>query len=323
MKDASALTVLNVLLRHRRLIVALALAGGLLAAIVTKLMPDRFTSTTTFMPHAGSSTASPYAAVAAQFGITRMGSDPSSSPEFYVDLLRSPTILQTAVEKNRRFADARARQTAMRRLARSITTKVEPKTSVVTLRVTADSAAKAQRITAHLVDLLNDFDRNIRKSQAAAEREMLEQRQAEARESLNTAERRLLGFMMRNRNYNNAPQLTFEFERLSREVAARQQLYLTLAESYEKAKIDEIRDTPVITVIEAATLPVEPDPDWTILKAIIGAIVGALLAIFIAFVRTAAQRHARDGSRDVQDFQLLWRETVLDVRRPWKVFTFR
>src|SRR3712207_7894583 len=49
----------------------------------------------------------------------------------------------------------------------------------------------------------------------------------------------------RNRDYRNSPELTFQQERLSREVSRVQQLYGRLSEAYEQAKIEEVRDTPV------------------------------------------------------------------------------
>jgi uncharacterized protein involved in exopolysaccharide biosynthesis len=148
---------------------------------------------------------------------------------------------------------------------------------------------------------------------------MLEQRTAEARANLNTAEGHLLDFLVRNRNYDNSPELKFQFERLSREVSGRQQLYITLAQSYEKARIDEIRDTPLLTVIEPPNLPTGPKPRWTVLKTLVGAIVGMLIAIFIGFVRAAFRRNARAGSRDEAEFQVLWRDTLRDLRRPWRL----
>jgi uncharacterized protein involved in exopolysaccharide biosynthesis len=322
MSSVSAVTVLNVLLRHRRLIFGLSLAGGLLGLAITLTRADRFTSMTTFIPHTPSSSSNPYAAMAAQLGL-RSGGDPGTSPEFYVDLVRSPSLLGAAVDRQGAFASPWERQLAIRRLNKNLRTHVETRTGVVTLRVTSKSPDVAQETAAHLLVLLNSFDQDIRKTQAGAERQMLEQRQAEARAELAEAEARLLNFMLHNRNYNNSPQLAFDYERLNREVMTRQQLYLTLADSYEKARMDEIRDTPVITVIEAASLPIERDPRWLALKVLIGLLVGAAAGVFLAFIKAAVHRHAREGATDVADLQLLWKETVLDVRRPWKVFSAR
>ncbi len=340
-RDNSLLAVVNVILGARRLIVVLSILGALMAGSLTLLSDRRYTSSTTFMPQSSAASTNPYSAIAAQFGLARMPTDPNSSPDFYVDLLRSRPILKSTVEREYQVVDeggprsvslirregarspSQALDRAMRRLAGRIDTKVSPKTGVITLAVTTDSPILSQQIASHMLELLNEFDRNIRQSQAAAERRMLEERSSEARANLNAAEGRLLDFLVRNRNYNNSPELNFQFERLSREVSSRQQLYITLAQSYEKARIDEIRDTPVITVIEPADLPARPNARWTVVKTFIGALVGCLLAIFVSFVRAVAVRNSRGRSRDEIEFQRLWRETARDLRRPWRLLGAR
>ena len=337
-RDVSIVHVANVILRYRRTIIAFFLIGAIAGVLAARLKPSEYTSTTTFMPRASSGGASsPYAAVAAQLGVGGIASDPTSSPEFYVDLLRSPTILRAAVTKpytvgsgasartvslidpERGESQAQATETAMRRLVGDLNTRIEQKTSVITLGVTSETPQLSQQIAAHMIELLNSFDRNIRQSQAAAERRMLEERTQEARAALNTAENRLLGFLAGNRNFNNSPQLRFEQERLNREVMNRQQLYLGLAQSLEQAKIDEIRDTPVITVIESATLPIRPNARFTVVKAIVGGLVGLLIGLMIAFVRAAARRNVQPGSAESDELQELWRETVGEMRRPWRI----
>jgi uncharacterized protein involved in exopolysaccharide biosynthesis len=332
--------VANIVLGSRRLIVLLGVAGATLGAVLALTTPRTYTSSTRFMPQSARGTSNPYAAMAAQFGIApgAGAGDPTSSPAFYLDLLRSRPILRAAVEKPYDVVDANGRsrtvslvqragtaatpavvERAMQSLSASLDARASPATSVITLRVTNESPGLAQQIAAHLIELLNGFDRDIRKSQAAAERRMLEQRTLEAREDLNAAEARLLDFLVRNRNYNNSPELNYQHGRLSREVSNRQQLYIALAQSYEKARIDEIRDTPLLTVIEPANVPTGPNARWTVLKTIVGGLVGVLLALFIAFARAVARRNSGSGSLDEAEFEILWRDTLRDLRHPWRL----
>src|SRR2546428_650042 len=96
--------------------------------------------------------------------------------------------------------------------------------------------------------LVNTFNLERRQSRAAQEKRFVETRRTEARDELQVAEDRLKSFLERNRDYRNSPQLVFDQERLAREVALRQQLLTSLSQAYEQARIDEVRDTPVITV---------------------------------------------------------------------------
>ena len=56
---------------------------------------------------------------------------------------------------------------------------------------------------------------------------------------------------------------------------------------YEQARIDEVRNTPVITVVEPPDLPTRPNPRRTVLKGLLGLIVGLLMGAFFLTVRHA------------------------------------
>jgi uncharacterized protein involved in exopolysaccharide biosynthesis len=110
-----------------------------------------------------------------------------------------------------------------------------------------------------MLRLVSEFNLNRRQTKAGADRRFVETRVRESLDSLRGAEAALEAFLQRNREYRNSPQLVFAYDRLDREVRMRQQLYTTLIQSYESARIDEVRNTPVITVMEAPDLPARPD----------------------------------------------------------------
>src|SRR5205823_6630604 len=115
------------------------------------------------------------------------------------------------------------------------------------------AAAVANRFVAYL----NDFNTKSRQSQARERRKFIEQRLADGEGELRTAEESLRTFYERNRSWQQSPQLVFEEGRLRRQVEIRQEVYLTLRREYETARIEEVNDTPVITVIDRAVPPRE------------------------------------------------------------------
>src|SRR5262249_435769 len=72
-----------------------------------------------------------------------------------------------------------------------------------------------------------------------------------------------------------------------REVSMRQAVYTTLVQSYEAARIDEVRNTPVITVMEPPDVPAKADPRLALLKSLLAGIVGLGLGAFFAAMRPA------------------------------------
>src|SRR5207249_3089073 len=154
-------------------------------------------------------------------------------------------------------------------LEKWISTSVSGKTGVVSFTVEARSRWLALGIANRTLEVLNDFNVHRRQTQAGAERRFVEGRLAELKDELHAAEDKVQRFLQQNREFRNSPPLLFEYERLQREVATRQAIYTTLAESYERARINEVRDTPAITVLQAPRLPLLPQSRRLVLKSVL------------------------------------------------------
>ena len=128
---------------------------------------------------------------------------------------------------------------------------------------------------------MDDYNSRIRRSQAVAEREFLEARLRDARAELRIAEDSLLAFLRENRRVENSPQLTFERDRLQSRVSLRQQVYETLFQAFEQSRIEEVRDTPVITVVERPIRPAQADPLHLPVLAAVGLLLGAIVASLV------------------------------------------
>lgn len=294
-------------LRHRRLIVACGAAAFLLVGGVAILRPRTYTSTARFMPQATESNLSRLSGIAATLGVAVGGTDPGSSPAFYSDLLRSRDILRRTVETRYRFATdedslsgtlielfrvkgpsaAIRRDVATRALLKNIEVLVSRETGTIDLEVSTPWPELSRQVAARMIGLVSEFNLNRRQTKAGAERRFAETRVGEARDSLRAAEAALESFLQRNREYRNSPQLMFAYDRLDREVTMRQQLYTTLTQSYESARIDEVRNTPVITLMESPDLPARPDARLALVKGVLAGIVGLGLGACIAAVREA------------------------------------
>jgi uncharacterized protein involved in exopolysaccharide biosynthesis len=336
-QELSLLGLANVLLRHRRLVGGLSLLGVALAVGITLPLPRSFTSRSGFMPQTRSPTAA-LSGLAAQFGLALPTSEGGQSPTFYADLLESRTILGTVVDspfeyqtvdgptrstlvelyKSKGKSPALRREAAIRNLQGDVEASTVQKTGMVNLEVRANRPELAQQINQRLVDLVNQFNLRTRQSQAGKEREFTERRLAEVRQDLRTAEDRLQRFLQRNRDYRNSPELTFQVDRLQREVDMQQQLFTTLAEAYEQAKIEEVRDTPVITVVQSPELPVRPDSRWLVAKALLGLLLGFFLGAGLALWKSYTVNSMRLGSSEAAEFAVLRREAMGGLLQPWR-----
>jgi uncharacterized protein involved in exopolysaccharide biosynthesis len=247
------------------------------------------------------------AGLAATFGVSVPAADQGSSPAFYAELLKSRDVLRQTVETRYAFATqgdsmrgtlielfrehaaspALRRDLAAKDLLKSIDVTVGRETGTIDLDVSSAWPELSQQVAARMIQLVSDFNLHRRQTKAGAERRFVEARLAESRDSLRAAEGRLQAFLQRNRAYQNSPQLLFEHDRLDRDVNMQQQLYTTLAQSYEAARIDEVRNTPVITLMEPPDLPAKPNARLALLKGLLAGIVGLGLGAFFVAARQA------------------------------------
>ena len=331
----SLLRVGAAIMRHRVLVLGTAGIVVLLVAAKLLLSPRVYTTESSFIPQSNSPTSN-FSGIAAQIGIALPLSEPGRSPEFYASLITSRQVLGAVVDtsfvipgssgpitlvehyESSGETPALRREEAMTTLESNLETTVDATSGVVELRATATDPALALMINQHVLDLVNQFNLHTRQSQAAMERRFTEGRLEEVRGELREAEDRQQRFLQRNRDYQNSPELLFQSERLQREVEFRQQLYTVLAESYERAKIDEVRDTPVITVVERPELPARPDRrglvKWGLVSLILGLILGAILAL----TRDALARTRSDEPAEYAELAELWRSSKDDLLHPWR-----
>jgi uncharacterized protein involved in exopolysaccharide biosynthesis len=209
------------------------------------------------------------------------------------------------------------REKVIRRLASRITAVPVVKTGVVRIRASVEAPDLSRQMVRVILDRLNAFNLVTRQSQAGAERRFMETRLDTAGTELRAAEDRLQGFLQRNRDYRNSPELSFQQDRLSRDVQMRQQVYTTLAQAYEQAKIEEVRDTPVITVVEQPELPARPDSRGIVRSTLVALVGGGLLGVLLAVLLAAMVRERTFNPRDTEAFHQELRRAVDELRRPW------
>lgn len=296
------LRIAAVFIRRRRLLLLSPVVGALLFGANTFLRPRHYLASGSFVPQATSREMSPLAGLAAQYGVAIPGSDNTQSPAFYASLLESDELLETVASQRYtvpmngqivagdlaeifEIKEPTHRATVLatiKTLKRMLTTRVTRQTGIVQITVESSSDSLAVLLASRFIAQINGFNLNQRKSQAGQERQFLEARRESARGELAVAEGRLESFMQNNRLYQDSPPLMFQFERLKREVDLRQNVFAQLQQSFERAKLDEIRDTPVITVIDHPKSA--PKGKGTILATVLGAIVGALFGLGIALL---------------------------------------
>lgn len=336
-REVSLVSLLTMLLRRRALIVWCSLLTAVLFTGLALIGDRTWTTVVSFFPQ-GKKSGGNLSALAAQFGVPAIGAaDANESPAFYADLVKSRTILGTMVDsgvtvgpggtrvdlateyKIKQTDAALRRDLTTRKLTGAIQVSTSAKTGVVTMRVSSRSAPLSTAISERLLALLTRFNQDTRRGQASAERKFTEARLAVVRADLRRAEDALQNFLQENRVIASFSMTNARHDRLQREVSMQQDLFTNLAKAFEQAKIDEVRDTPVITVVDRPENAARPDTRGVATRGIASLAAGFVLGCFFALLLESLSTppSARSGQQD--EFRRLSRATMRDLMRPWRL----
>jgi uncharacterized protein involved in exopolysaccharide biosynthesis len=339
--EISLIRLLNIVLANRTLVVACAVLLFLLVVGIRLILPRTYTVSASFTPQS-ERLSSNLAGIAAQFGVQLPSSDAAASPDFYVELVESRRILGETVKTEYTFpsdtgqvsgtlvdifeiegeTEGEREALAMRRFRGMVEAELDRPSGVVTFAVETDNPELSAQLSQRMLDLINRFNLETRQSQASAERRFTEARLAEAKEELLEVENRLQAFLEVNRDIGSSPLLRFRQDRLEREVSIRQAVVSALAQNFEQARIDEVRDIPVITIVEAPQVPALPDSRMLLLRGLLALIAGAMLGALLAFFMTFVRASRTDTADELDEFRRLKRATAHDIRRPWRLLGF-
>jgi uncharacterized protein involved in exopolysaccharide biosynthesis len=321
---------LALLLANRRLLVLTPPLAAILALGVSLLMPVEYTAEAVFIQAKSSQSSLPsgLGALAGQFGISFAAGNLSDSPQFYAQLVNSrelrDSVLRSPFPRPGSTADSAAlidlivpedAPLAARlsdgrdKLAEMVQASTDRQTGTVDLRVTAGDPLLAAAVASRYVDLINGFNLERRLTQAHGQRMFVEGRLQEAEADLRASEGGLRDFLSRNRDYT-APALRFEYDQIQRQVQVRQEVYLTLRREFETARIQEINDTPVITVIDAPTPPMIPSGPHRVRFAILAALASLFLAVGGILVRAYLSELRRREPASFASLAGAWRASV-------------
>jgi uncharacterized protein involved in exopolysaccharide biosynthesis len=282
-------------------VIVAGVAIGVVVGAISLHKPRTYTSTASFVPQAVNTDGSAMAGVAASFGLNVGGAGQTDSPQFYADLLTSDEILRpvatasypSPVSLNGGSVplskilklDEPDPETRIFKLEKTLRGMMEVnvniRTGIIAVTITTAYPTLSRQLADTLLASVNAFNLAGRQSRAASDREFAEGRVESYQAELMSSERAYEEFLRSNRVINS-PGLELQRDRYQRKIAMLQQVVTSLTQTYEQARIDEVRGTPVIRVLQRPRVPVEPNARGTIRKVFLGALVGSLLALVVA-----------------------------------------
>jgi hypothetical protein len=264
-----------------------------------------------------------------------LAADANQSPAFYAALIKTPDVLDRLVDsafatstdpKPRSLAaiwdisrqsTSLQRQAVIERLQKVLSSSTSPKLDLVVLSLATDDPLLSRELADAILDQVNWFNLRTRQSRAAAERQFDQRLVEEVAADLRNAEDETQRFLQENQQPRMSAALEMQKQRLARRLEILNARYVSLVTAYDRARIDEVRDTPVITVIERPRTPAKPDSRHLAKRVLLMLLLGLFLGAIIALIRQMLSNTRSSADGDAQEFQQLLGETSNDVRRLW------
>ncbi len=295
--------ILSVLWNSRRLIAIITSSVTVLAVIISLLLPEYFKSTAVLLPEteksklAGLGGLSDLAALA---GVNVGGE--GSLAKLYPTIIKSEAVLTNVIYtkyKTEKFKEPVnliqyweiagktpewSYEVALKSLGEALQVGLDNKTSVVTISMETREPQLSADIINGVTSELDKFIRTKRTTKATEQRKWIEDRLDEVKQDLQRSENALKEFREKNRRVLDSPQLLLEQERLIREITINATLYTELKKQYEIVKIEEIKNIPIISVMDEARPAAKkerPKRAMIVLTSLFLSLIGGLVYVLV------------------------------------------
>ena len=261
--------------------------------------------------------------LASQFGVTIPNENKAdlSSPSFIPKLLESRTFAESIFSKNF-FLPSLQKELSLleilssensedlmeknESISKAISTlndmirfEKDPSSAFSIISISTSDPQFSRDLAEVVVNELDKLNRYF-KSQTNSEKiKFINQRIYGVTRDLQQSEQRLKSFKEQNRQVTS-PALQLEQDRLDREVEIQKEIFLTLKQQLELAKIEEVQEGSIIQILDKPEIPIGPSNKNLTLTLLLSTISGTLIGLILAFVRTYVNNSDVDERRKLR-----------------------
>ena len=230
-----------------------------------------------------------------------------SSPSLYPDLLLSRTFAEQILDKEfylneygkklsllaiTTYGDKEPRkdqETLISQAVKSLREEYlafnnDPGNSFSVIEITASEPLFAKELADIVLKELESLNRYFKSVTVNEKISFIEDRIISVEDDLKATEMALKDFNENNRQISS-PALLLEQERLQRDTDVQKEVYLTLKQQLELAKIEEIQEASVVQVLDRPTIALKPSNKNLTLSLVLSFIFGGVFGILLGFFR--------------------------------------
>ena len=265
------LALFSAVWKKRKIISIVVAASTVVSIIISLLLQETFLSTTVLLPETDKSKLASLGGLSdlATLAGVNIGGGEGSLVKLYPTIIKSEAVLKNVIENTYQTKEfsrpvnlieyweieektpGRSFEVALKTLRDELSVTMDNKTSVITLAVSTPEPQLSADILNAVTKELDSFIRSKRATSAGEQRKFVEARLTEVKGDLTKSENALKEFREKNRQVLS-PQLLLEQERLIRDVQINATVYTELRKQFEIVKIEEVKNIPVINVMDPA-----------------------------------------------------------------------
>jgi uncharacterized protein involved in exopolysaccharide biosynthesis len=272
--------------------------------------------------------------IASQFGVNvpKASSADLSSPSLIPDLIKSRTFAERILDKpfyTKEFQKELSLlaiitygegspklgldtliQKAMGKLNGMISFENSGSFSVISVK--ANSPHFARDLNKTVLNELQSLNRFFKNQNQIDKSRFIKNRIESVENDLKKSEQRLKTFREKNRQIIS-PALQLEQDNLSRDVEIQKNIYLTLRQQQELAKIEEVEKASIIQVLDNPQVPLAPTNKNVRLSVMLAFLLGMGLGVIIAFIRSYANNSDIDERKKLRRVKHFFKKKTKDI----------
>jgi len=295
-------TIIKTLLAYRKRIAAVTIIFMLVSLGYALMLPNMYTAAVTVLPESEEKGFGQFAQLSTLMSLPGFPASPGSETELYPELMKSEAILRDVIYREYETGksdeplnlidywdiggntDRQQYQATLHKLRDEVlNTSIARDSRIITLRVITTDPDLSSDIANAIVDNMGQYVLNQRTTRASQQRQWIEKRLEEVQLDLRDAEDELKNFREANRRILDSPELLMQQERYLRDVEKHATIYLELSKQYEMIRVQEIRDMPVVQVLDSASPPAKKSGPGRMRILILGTLLGLLTGVLTVY----------------------------------------
>ena len=202
-----------------------------------------------------------------------------------------PGILSFIFKKNNTSKE-HYQNIAIEKLTTRITA-YQHESGMMTISVLMEDEIIAANIVNFISDWMQDYISNEMTFKATKDRKFIEDQLNKAKDDLFLSEERLSDFQKTHSIADGNPEVILQKGRLIRNIEVNQQVYITLKQQYELNKIEELKERPVIHILDVGDIATEKSRPLRMLIVFGASLVTFILSGFLMYCYDGVRRDLR------------------------------